>query len=176
MRTHSFSRKPWIRIAVLLVAVCSLATTTWAQAPDWIARFSPLQLDLLAAARIEMSRVDLDAEHMSKADWKVFVKAQTACLQSGDRQLKQQALQQIIFNATLYGDRADFCKSASCLYDIYRFDRDEQFRIMALAGLHAIGFEETMRQLARDVRWETSPRLRRLTMGALADHYAGTTR
>ncbi len=113
-----------------------------------------------------------DLSDMDAAWWKSLSKANARALDSPDAQVKEQALQNIIFFATHYGKDVDFKRATTELYNIYRFDKKEAHRIMALAALHAIGRENTMRILSQHVRWERSPRVRRLTKAALVDYYA----
>ena len=113
-----------------------------------------------------------DLSDMDAAWWKSLSKANARALGSSDEQVKEQALQNIIFFATHYGKDVDFKRATTELYNIYRFDKNEARRIMALAALHAIGRENTMRILSQHVRWERSPRVRRLTKAALVDYYA----
>jgi len=113
-----------------------------------------------------------DLSDMDAAWWKSLSKANARALGSSDEQVKEQALQNIIFFATHYGKDVDFKRATTELYNIYRFDKKEAHRIMALAALHAIGRENTMRILSQHVRWERSPRVRRLTKAALVDYYA----
>ncbi len=113
-----------------------------------------------------------DLSDMDAAWWKSLSKANARALDSPDAQVKEQALQNIIFFATHYGKDVDFKRATTELYNIYRFDKNEAHRIMALAALHAIGRENTMRILSQHVRWERSPRVRRFTKAALVDYYA----
>ena len=113
-----------------------------------------------------------DLSDMDAAWWKSLSKANARALDSPDAPVKEQALQNIIFFATHYGKDVDFKRATTELYNIYRFDKNEARRIMALAALHAIGRENTMRILSQHVRWERSPRVRRLTKAALVDYYA----
>ena len=113
-----------------------------------------------------------DLSDMDAAWWKSLSKANARALDSPDAPVKEQALQNIIFFATHYGKDVDFKRATTELYNIYRFDKKEAHRIMALAALHAIGRENTMRILSQHVRWERSPRVRRLTKAALVDYYA----
>lgn len=113
-----------------------------------------------------------DLSDMDAAWWKSLSKANARALDSPDAQVKEQALQNIIFFATHYGKDVDFKRATTELYNIYRFDKNEAHRIMALAALHAMGRENTMRILSQHVRWERSPRVRRFTKAALLDYYA----
>ncbi len=112
-----------------------------------------------------------DLSDMDAAWWKSLSKANARALGSSDEQVKEQALQNIIFFATHYGKDVDFKRATTELYHIYRFDKNEAHRIMALAALHAMGRENIMRILSQHVRWERSPRVRRFTKAALLDYY-----
>ncbi len=129
---------------------------------------SPVDADVVVLGDL----ASMDLSNRSKAWWKARVKADDRALDSPDAQVKEQALQNIIFFATHYGKDVDFKRATTELYNIYRFDKNEAHRIMALAALHAIGRDNTMRILSQHVRWEKSPRVRRLTKAALVDYYA----
>ena len=129
---------------------------------------SPVDADVVVLGDL----ASMDLSNRSKAWWKARVKADDRALDSPDAHVKEQALQNIIFFATHYGKDVDFKRATTELYNIYRFDKNEARRIMALAALHAIGRENTMRILSQHVRWEKSARVRRLTKAALVDYYA----
>jgi hypothetical protein len=89
----------------------------------------------------------------------------------------EQAMGKIIFLSTMYPDKVNFRHVTSDLYNVYRFDRREDHRIMALAALYAIGDENAMRLLAYRgpfatyAPWETSDWVRRMTAAAVAQYY-----
>ena len=56
--------------------------------------------------------------------------------------------------------------------DIYETDDNEGLRILALTSLNAIGHRSIMMYLSDTVQRESSPRVRALTLAALADYVA----
>ena len=114
---------------------------------------------------------EYDLSGLTKQQWKQLKKEQLTALRSEQEHVWQQALQNVIFLSTFYREKVNFGRAASPLLEFYLFDRNEQHRIMALAGLHAIGKTDGMAHLAQRVQLERSPRVRRLTLAALADHY-----
>lgn len=84
---------------------------------------------------------------------------------------KAQALKEVVYIANQHGQGIDFRRTASRLYEVYRYDRNESYRVMALAALHAIGRKNSMKLLYQHVPFERSPRVRRQTVAALADYY-----
>lgn len=113
----------------------------------------------------------IDLPTMTKRQWKSLRREQLAAIRSQDEHTWQTALRNIIYLSTFYGDKIDLSRASLPMLEIYILDRDEQYRIMALAGLHAVGSRNAMAHLAQRVKLERSPRVRRLTLAALADHY-----
>ena len=167
-KTYELSKRS---MGLVVLAMCFVTFTAQAQPTlrtNSTTTVSPLDADAVVLGDL----ASMDLSNRSKAWWKARVKADDRALDSPDARVKEQALQNIIFFATHYGDAADYGRATTELYNIYRFDKNEAHRIMALAALHAIGRENTMRILSQHVRWERSPRVRRLTKAALVDYYA----
>ena len=80
-------------------------------------------------------------------------------------------LQNIVFFATHHRDKVKLDDAAPRLLEIYLHHEQEEYRVMALAALHAIGERETMRKLTQVYEDQPSERLRRITLAALNDHY-----
>lgn len=86
-------------------------------------------------------------------------------------------MRKVIFLASYYPDRANFRRSTTELYNIWRFNSSEQYRIMALAALFGTGDETAMALLAQRgnfaafAPWDPSPLVRRLTAMAVARYY-----
>lgn len=106
------------------------------------------------------------------AQWEQLSRQLVASLDSPVLQVRQGALQHINFFATNLRDQIDLDEAVPKLIDIYETDTNEGLRILALTGLHAIGDASVMRYLSETVRTETSPRVRALTLAALADYVA----
>jgi hypothetical protein len=129
------------------------------------ASFSAVGMEELATANLE---------GLDRAQWKAITQEHRTALRSSSQDTREAAMQGIIYLATYYPEAARFGGVSNTLYEIYRLDANEANRIMALAAMHAVGHEDTMRQLAQDVRLERSPRVRKLTMAALADYFGNT--
>ncbi len=167
-KTYGLSKRS---MGLVVLAMCFVTFTAQAQPTlrtNSTTTVSPVDADAVVLGDL----ASMDLSEKSKAWWKTRVKADDRALDSPEAQVKEQALQNIIFLATYYGDAADYGRATPELYDIYRFDNNEAHRIMALAALHAIGRENSMRLLSQHVRWERSPRVRRFTKAALVDYYA----
>ena len=87
-------------------------------------------------------------------------------------QIKLETLQLINFLAAFHSDEVDLTEAVPKLIEIYEIDATEGYRILALTGLHAMGERSVMRYLSETVRTERSPRVRALTLAALADYNA----
>ncbi len=87
-------------------------------------------------------------------------------------QIKLETLQLINFLAAFHSDEVDVTEAVPKLIEIYEIDATEGYRILALTGLHAMGERSVMRYLSETVRTERSPRVRALTLAALADYNA----
>ncbi len=86
-------------------------------------------------------------------------------------EVEETALQNVIFFAEVHGKRLDLKSAVPYLLAIYRDDEREGTRIMALAALHAIGNRAAMKDLREGVALEASPRVKRLTVAALAEYF-----
>jgi hypothetical protein len=112
-----------------------------------------------------------DLSYMSAAWWKERRKEHIRLLESPDEQLREQALQNLVFFAQKYRDKVDLTNATPGLYRIYQSDANEDHRVMALAALHATGIRSIMELLREDVKEEKSARVRRYTLYALCDYY-----
>ena len=163
--------------SLMLGIALTLSTVSIAQAhpADSLLAATPAQF---AAANMPAADVGaisyLDFSEMDAAWWKDFSRAAAQALLSSDDLVQERAMQSIIFFATYYPEQADFRRTAAQLLQIYRYEQDEQQRVLALSALNALGDETAMRHLAQDVEHETSERLRRLATAAV-NHYFGET-
>ena len=99
---------------------------------------------------------------------------ETQLIQSLDapvEQVQTETLQHVIFFATNYADHIDLTDATPALLDMYASNIGDARRAMALAALHAVGNEVSMRQLALQVEQEESERIRELTRIVLADYF-----
>ena len=106
---------------------------------------------------------------MTPVAWQNLSIELTLGLDAPEVAIRQQSLQLVTFFATNYHDQIDLQRALPRLLRIYETDAEEGYRIMALTALHAIGDASTMAYLRERVRQETSPRVRLLTLAALAD-------
>lgn len=118
-----------------------------------------------------LANIDFDA--LTYGQWKELGDRLTAALRWPRGDAWEEAAVQVIYLARYYGDRIDLDRASSRLLDVYLLGRHEPERILALAALHAIGNRFAMEHLLQRMwlRQEHSPRVRRLTLAALADHY-----
>ena len=115
---------------------------------------------------------DTDFATKDASEWKQLSRQLVESLDSPILQVKQGTLQHINFFATYHKDHVDLSVAVPKLIDIYETDDNEGLRILALTSLHAIGDRSTMLYLSDTVQRETSPRVRALTLAALADYVA----
>ena len=109
---------------------------------------------------------------MDAAQWEQLSQQLTQSLDSPIAQIKLETLQHINFFATHYSDEVDLTGAVTKLIEIYEDDTEEGFRILALTSLHALGDRSVMLYLSDVVQTEQSPRVRQLTLAALADYNA----
>lgn len=86
-------------------------------------------------------------------------------------EVSESALQNVIFFAQMHGKRLHLKPAVPHLLELYRSAEQEGTRIMALAALHAIGNRAAMDDLRQGVAYETSPRVKKLTVAALSEYY-----
>ena len=115
---------------------------------------------------------DTDLATKDASEWKQLSHQLVESLASPILQVKQGTLQHINFFATYHKDDVDLTVAVPKLIDIYETDDNEGLRILALTSLHAIGDRSTMMYLSDIVQREASPRVRALTLAALADYVA----
>lgn len=154
-------------LGLLLVATVALS----AQAQ----RFAPANLSSETFTQEEVSSYDFS--RVSSQWWSGASRSVNRDLLGSDEQ-KMDAMRKIIFLSTLYPASSNFDRSTYKLYHIYRFNRDEHMRVVALAALLASGDDSGMRLVASHdegfsyAHWDESLRLRRLTAAAVAQHFA----
>ena len=105
-------------------------------------------------------------------EWKKLGQQLVTSLDSPIAQVQQGTLQHINFFATYHKDDVDLTEAVPKLIEIYETDDNEGLRILALTSLNAIGDRSIMHYLSESVERESSPRVRALTMAALADYIA----
>ena len=130
---------------------------------------------LAATAPVFAQDADTPYATMNGLQWKQLSQQLTLSLDSPIAQIKQETLQNINFFATYHNDKIDLTEAVTKLIEIYEDDAEEGFRILALTSLHALNDRSVMLYLNDAVRTEQSPRVRQLTLAALADYNARTT-
>lgn len=106
---------------------------------------------------------------MDDLEWTMLGYQLAESLESPIDQIKEQSLQHITFFATNYSNKVDLDIAVPELLKIYESDK-EDYRILALTALHAIGNTEAMAFLSDSVQDEQSTRVRELTLAALAEY------
>ncbi len=108
---------------------------------------------------------------MNATERATFIDVQTDLLTASNLEVREAALQNLVYLAKHYPELVKDQRATMPLYETYRLEQNESLRIMALAGLHAIGSENIMRHLAQDVQLEGSDKVRALTNAALLDYF-----
>lgn len=126
---------------------------------------------VLAGKAVPNSLAGMKLENLTKRDWKQLKREQLEAVRSSDADVWQAAAVNIMYLVTFYGEKVDFDRASNPLMQKYVFDRNEKHRILALAGMHAIGHRDTIARLSQRVRLEASPRVRRLTVAAVQDYF-----
>lgn len=124
---------------------------------------------VVSSAMINLAEVDLD--QLSKKEWRQLRREHIQALRTGTDDTWEQAAMNIIYLSVHYRDRVNFERASTSLLETYIHDRDTQHRMMALAAMHAIGDYDTMAHLSQRVRLEASPRVRHVTLAAVADYF-----
>ncbi len=110
-------------------------------------------------------------EHRSAAWWNALGRQLTLLIDKPVDQVDVKALQNIIFFAHQHREKVNLNDAAPKLLTIYRDHERVEFRMMAMAALHAIAEEGTMRSLRQLVREEPAGTVRNMTVAALNAHY-----
>jgi len=138
---------------------------------DW-ATLIAQESDLLSGT-ISDELAGMDLENMSKREWKRLRNEELEGIRSQDEVAWRTAAVDIIYLTLYHGDKINLERASLPLMYRYTFDSDENNRILALAGMHAIGHRDTMARLSQRVRLEGSDRVRRLTVAAVRDYFDG---
>ncbi len=175
LRVHVLNQQTsaW-RVGVTgLLLVCCMFFTVQAQAqglaradndgiPERVAR----QAAIVESVRNPIET--LSSFPMVSDAWVEHVDQQFALsLKSPIEAIRQQTLQDIIFIANFHSDRVTLKKVVSPLLNIYLFDKDDRYRIMAVAALSAVDTPYGMRRLREEVSEVRSERVKHLTLAAL---------
>jgi hypothetical protein len=99
--------------------------------------------------------------------WNLLGRQLTYSLDKSYEDISARELQNIVFFAYHHGEKVHLLDSIPTLMDIYRHHENEQFRIMAVAALDAIGDKAALKELQRLVKQEPSKRVQKITRAAL---------
>lgn len=133
-------------------------------------------LALLAAGAIAAAPAlrAQSADVAQTPSWSEHVGEQVAqLLASPSSEIRQQGLELALGLSARRG--LDLSAAAAPLVEIYRTSGTEASRLAALSVLVAIGDEEAMQAVRRDVARQESERVRLATFGALAGYYGTGT-
>ena len=90
-------------------------------------------------------------------DWKKFSENLVITLKSNHDGLKQSAMQRII----QYSNNLDVQDAAFNIYNVYRFEENENLRRLALVALYHTNYNWAMNQIVRELEKEESPALKK---------------
>jgi len=93
----------------------------------------------------------------SDKDWNKFSQNLVRTLKSNHEGLKQSAMQRVI----QYSDNLDVKDAAFNIYNVYRFEENENLRRLALVALYNTNYSWAMHQIAKDLEKEQSPTLKK---------------
>jgi len=107
-----------------------------------------------------------DWNHLVKsADWQKFSKNLEEALNMKNVGLQTSAMQMII----KYGNKVDVDNSALNLVRIYRMNKNEKIRQLALVTLHAMQNDWALGIIKRDIRFESSEKIKRMMVAIIAN-------
>ncbi len=92
-------------------------------------------------------------ERYEKTDWKAFSENLTNAIASDNEGLRQSAMQHII----TYSSKLEMDGAVFDLVRIYRYEKDQRVRQMAVVALNKIGNSWAMNFLKRNLRFEDNP-------------------
>lgn len=160
MKTHLVTLNRARKLVVTLVHSLALLSGAYAQ------QGNPQDVTLPDLA------VSPEARYFRNMDdrwWKYVQTEHIAALDEAS--VRARALHNIVYLASYFPEQAGFHGASDALYDIYRHDGDRQHRLLALSALDKIGSTETMRRIARHVRSEDDPGIRRVALATLKSHF-----
>lgn len=107
----------------------------------------------------------------TNAWWNALGRQLTLMVDVPAGEVDERSLQNIIFFATNHKARVNLNEAAPRLLNIYSNHPDTRYRMLALAGLHAIGDTDSLKKAFRIARRQDSERIRKMARAALADLY-----
>ena len=129
------------------------------------------QVQAVPEASLEKEHITDPYAQRGDAWWSALGQQLTQQLDVPLERVQAVTLQNIIYFATNYPDRARFNGAVPQLLEIYRHHEDDAFRIMGAAALHAIGDRYGMQAFSKAVAEEKPGLVRRIGIAALVDYY-----
>jgi hypothetical protein len=123
----------------------------------------------LGAAPIQAQQQDPYGDN-SDEWWTRLEQQLTQSINSPNRNIRIRALQDLFYFTTNHPERVDFREAIPGLMDMYAWEKQQQYRVLALMTLQNVADEATMNRLHEMVKSETSPYVRDVTLAALAEH------
>lgn len=102
--------------------------------------------------------------------WARLEQQLTQSINSPIRDVRVRALQDLFYFTTNHPDRVDFHEAIPGVMDMYAWEKQQQYRVLALMTLQNVADDATMDQLNEMVKSESSPYVRDVTLAALAEH------
>lgn len=101
--------------------------------------------------------------------WKALNMQMLDAFNKSYKDIDEVTLQNAIYFGTHFKDKVDLTLASPKLLQVYRKHSKVEYRIMALAAIHAIGDAETMKELPR-LAWRQQPVVKKMTRAAVADY------
>ncbi len=127
-------------------------------------------LALAFSLPLQANAQDAAFSHKDDAWWNKLELQLTKSLERSVDQVQDETLQHIVFFATNYEDKVQLGHLAPKLLDMYKTEKNDARRTMAVMALHAIGNKHSMNRLARLAQNEPPGSLRNITMAVIADY------
>ena len=110
-------------------------------------------LSIVLMFTFTLSTIAKDTEE----NWQQFSQNLVKTINSQHQGLKQSAMQRVI----QYSDKLDVKDAAFDIYNVYRFNENENLRRLALVALYNTNYSWAMNQIVKDSEIEQSPALKR---------------
>lgn len=147
----------------------------------WLVLLSVPMMALPTLTQAQITSSDSLSEAPQHARWHVTLGRQLAQqVASDDPAVQRDALLHIVHfgrhgTSLRYGERLNLEATLPRLIELFKESDDEQIRVLALAGMHAIGDTDAMETVRRHVYQEESPHMLLIELAALMDFYGAKT-
>jgi hypothetical protein len=123
-----------------------------------------VSFSLVSIGNVNAQDNDFDWETLvEKTNWKTYSENLVMAMKSGNLGLQTSAMQLII----QWNDKLNVENAATDLVRLYRNNKNERVRIMALVTINTIDNEWAKGIVRRDVAFETSPTIKRMMYAVL---------